>query len=177
MLIANAFRDGVTRREIPYARYACRWKKFFTSTQLFQKNWNQLYANKSWLLSCVWFTATQQFVPNYTASSKLFQRGRNTIFFRYLVITGLHLSQERMLESDHGSGMYGIIPFPFPKCSAPGYIQGRPDHSATPTSYGYDQTPAPTGVLCCRIIAITVSICKRYRVQYMISLRPKEDRQ
>lgn len=24
MLIANAFRDGVTRREIPYARYACR---------------------------------------------------------------------------------------------------------------------------------------------------------
>ncbi|CAD6332933.1 unnamed protein product [Miscanthus lutarioriparius] len=67
----------------------------------------------------------QQFVPNYTASSKLFQRGRNTIFF-----------------------------------SAPGYIQARPmlnaDHSATSTSYGYDQTPAPTGVLCCRIIAITL---------------------
>ena len=46
-----------------------------------------------------WFTVTQQFVPNYTASSKLFQRGRNTIFFRYLVIIELHLlSQERMLE-------------------------------------------------------------------------------
>ncbi|CAD6335979.1 unnamed protein product [Miscanthus lutarioriparius] len=67
----------------------------------------------------------KQFVPNYTASSKLFQRGRNTIFF-----------------------------------SAPGYIQARPmlnaDHSATSTNYGYDQTPAPTGVLCCRIIAITL---------------------
>ncbi|XP_021303513.1 uncharacterized protein LOC8074560 [Sorghum bicolor] len=70
----------------------------------------------------------KQFVPNYTASSKLFQRGRNTIFF-----------------------------------SAPGYIQARPDHSATSTSYGYDQTPAPTGVLCCRIIAITLMVLLVFR--------------
>ena len=121
-----------------------------------------------------WFTVTQQFVPNYTASSKLFQRGRNTIFFRYLVIIELHLlSQERMLEPDHWSGTYGITPLSFPNCSAPGYIQARPmlnaDHSATSTSYGYDQTPAPTGVLCCRIIAITVSICRRYRVHTFCS--------
>jgi len=121
-----------------------------------------------------WFTVTQQFVPNYTASSKLFQRGRNTIFFRYLVIIELHLlSQERMLEPDHWSGIYGITPLSFPNCSAPGYIQARPmlnaDHSATSTNYGYDQTPAPTGVLCCRIIAITVSICRRYRVHTFCS--------
>ncbi|XP_066362913.1 uncharacterized protein [Miscanthus floridulus] len=73
----------------------------------------------------------QQFVPNYTASSKLFQRGRNTIFFR-----------------------------------APGYIQARPmlnaDQSATSTSYGYDQTPAPNGVLCCRI-AITLMVLLVFR--------------
>lgn len=69
----------------------------------------------------------QQFTPNYTTSSKLFQHGRNTIFF-----------------------------------SAPGYIQARPyadQTSATPTSYEYDrQTSTPTGVICCRIIAITLMV-------------------
>ncbi|PWZ15999.1 E3 ubiquitin-protein ligase MARCH8 [Zea mays] len=74
----------------------------------------------------------QQFVPNYTASSKLFQRGRNTFFF-----------------------------------SAPGYIQARPmqnaDHSATSTGYGHDQTPDPTGVLCCRIIAIALMVLLVFR--------------
>ena len=67
-----------------------------------------------------------------------------------------------MLGTDHWLGMlHGITPFSFLNCSAPGYIQARPmlnaDQSATSTSYGYDQNPAPNGVLCCRIIAITVS--------------------
>ncbi|PUZ64885.1 hypothetical protein GQ55_3G178800 [Panicum hallii var. hallii] len=69
----------------------------------------------------------QQFTPNYTTSSKLFQHGRNTIFF-----------------------------------SAPGYIQARPyadQTSVTSTSYEYDrQTSTPTGVICCRIIAITLMV-------------------
>uniref|UniRef100_K3ZDG4 RING-CH-type domain-containing protein n=1 Tax=Setaria italica TaxID=4555 RepID=K3ZDG4_SETIT len=71
----------------------------------------------------------QQFTPNYTTSSKLFQHGRNTIFF-----------------------------------SAPGYIQARPmlnadQTSATSTSYEYGhQTSTPTGVICCRIIAITLMV-------------------
>ncbi|KAG2625927.1 hypothetical protein PVAP13_3KG289100 [Panicum virgatum] len=69
----------------------------------------------------------QQFTPNYTTSSKLFQHGRNTIFF-----------------------------------SAPGYIQARPyadQTSATSTSYEYDrQASTPTGVICCRIIAITLMV-------------------
>ncbi|RLN29431.1 hypothetical protein C2845_PM05G29000 [Panicum miliaceum] len=68
----------------------------------------------------------QQFTPNYTTSSKLFQHGRNTIFF-----------------------------------SAPGYIQARPyadqTSSATSTSYEHDrQISTPTGVICCRIVAITL---------------------
>ncbi|KAG2617683.1 hypothetical protein PVAP13_3NG182970 [Panicum virgatum] len=46
--------------------------------------------------------------------------------------------------------------------SAPGYIQARPyadQTSATPTSYEYDrQTSTPTGVICCRIIAITLMV-------------------
>ncbi|OEL30747.1 hypothetical protein BAE44_0008231 [Dichanthelium oligosanthes] len=71
----------------------------------------------------------QQFTPNYTTSSKLFQHGRNSIFF-----------------------------------SAPGYIQARPmlnadQASAASTSYEYGyQTSTPTGVICCRIIAITLMV-------------------
>ncbi|XP_025807156.1 uncharacterized protein LOC112885736 isoform X2 [Panicum hallii] len=46
--------------------------------------------------------------------------------------------------------------------SAPGYIQARPyadQTSVTSTSYEYDrQTSTPTGVICCRIIAITLMV-------------------
>ncbi|TVT98783.1 hypothetical protein EJB05_55872, partial [Eragrostis curvula] len=68
----------------------------------------------------------QQFTPNYTTTSKLFQHGRNSVFF-----------------STHG------------------YIQERPMLTAdqTSTSYEYDgQTSTPTGVICCRIIAITLML-------------------
>lgn len=176
-LIANAFRDGVMRRETPNVRYACRWNSFFTrnfSTQLvLQINFTQTKTDCYLLIHGHAAICTKLHCLFKADSTR-----KKHDFLQvpwYIIGLGL-LSQERMLEPDHWSGMHEIIPFSFPNCSAPGYIQARPDHSATSTSYGYDQTPAPTGVLCCRIIAITVSICKRHGVQYMISLRPKEAR-
>ena len=57
-------------------------------------------------------------------------------------------------------------------CSAPGYIQARPyadQTSATSTSYEYDrQTSTPTGVICCRIIAITVSSIVPVKDAYLL---------
>ncbi|KAI5020055.1 hypothetical protein ZWY2020_044943 [Hordeum vulgare] len=66
----------------------------------------------------------QQFTPNYKAPSKLFQQGRNSIFFR-----------------------------------TPAYIQAHARSSSTSTSYEYDrQASTPKGVICCRIIAITLML-------------------
>ncbi|KAL6620653.1 hypothetical protein ACP70R_035792 [Stipagrostis hirtigluma subsp. patula] len=71
----------------------------------------------------------QQFTPNYTATSKLFRYGRNSIFY-----------------------------------SDPGYIEAQPvlpanQTSATSTSYDHDHhSSTPNGVICCRIIAITLML-------------------
>lgn len=97
----------------------------------------------------------QDFTPNYTATSKLFRNGRNTIFFRYRRTTSYQ--KDTMLESDRSSVIWSNALI---NCSTNGYIQGRPMLTAdqTSTSYEYDhQTSTPTGVICCRIVALTVS--------------------
>jgi hypothetical protein len=121
---------------------ACRRVRFTISNQHAKGK-----QNDRWIV----FEPKQQFTPNYTATSKLFRNGSNTIFFRYLnASTSPRFIRHKMLESDRS-----IV-----NCSTHGYIQGRPMLTAdqTSTSYGYDdETSTPTSVICCRIVALTVS--------------------
>lgn len=71
----------------------------------------------------------QEFTPNYIAFSKLFQHGRNSIFFS----DPGYIQAWPMLNADQTS--------------------------ATSTSYAYDhRASTPTSIFCCRIIAIALMV-------------------
>ncbi|TVU20363.1 hypothetical protein EJB05_36570, partial [Eragrostis curvula] len=66
-----------------------------------------------------------------------------------------------IVDAFRGGVMRRETPYVRYACSTHGYIQERPMLTAdqTSTSYEYDgQTSTPTGVICCRIIAITLML-------------------